>query len=96
MLHALVISIYVSICTVERNLENLVLWTCLLVGAVLALAAIGPFVADFAAKERFVTVRWHQILPFGFPEILDANLLANVIGITSVQTLFYRTTLSYW
>ena len=80
MIHALAISVYIGIVSVRRDLHDLMLLTLLLTGATVLLAVLGPFTTEYAAKGKFLPTAWVRILPFRLPEILDANLLANVIG----------------
>jgi len=80
ILFALSLSIYISLCSVPRGLNNLLLWTGILLFAVLGLAIAGPFVTEFAAKDRFFKIPWEKLSPVRFPEVMDANHLASVLA----------------
>jgi putative inorganic carbon (HCO3(-)) transporter len=81
ILLAMSVAVYVAVCARDRNIGNLLAWTLLLLGAVAALALAGPFVTDFAAKNRIFTFSW-TFSPFRFREILDANLVGSLVAMT--------------
>ena len=80
LLFTLSVCVYLSVVSVRRDFLNLAGLTGLVASAAITLAITGPFITDFAAKNRFFKIPWAEFSPFRFPEVLDPNILANLMN----------------
>ena len=73
LLFTLSVSVYLSVVSVRRDFLNLARLTGLVASSAITLAITGPFITDFAAKNRFFKIPWAEFSPFRFPEVLAAR-----------------------
>lgn len=82
ILFSLAVSVYLLLCCIPRGPADLIRWTVLYIGGLTVLACVGPFITQFEARSRVISVPWIRFSPARFPEILDPNLLAGLIAMT--------------